>query len=872
MASLPNISGQGASLSPNINGHHTIGGVSHNSLTTSPFNGSPPQDIQSPSFFSPVMCSQDNSSSEFYGSTNSTPGLKKKDDKSNQSDLNKLKVRSQSTEELKLFASDEKNKKSKLFISPKLLIPSKKRMDIDEPPPISKTLDGRVKSNPYIKKFKLPTDEILLHDYSAALYKQILLHGRLYLFTNHLCFESKIFGIKTTEIIQIKDIIQIRKKNKNLAVAIEISTQSQKFSFASFVSRDKSYKEIIEVWKEVTGVSHEDASSISVDDDDMDDDTSTTYDDSAPVESNLATDSELQPPNGNHNNGNSNGINSSINRVASSTTINSEPKTLHPGNPSDEVVTEHLLKTSNTSNNHNNIDKKQPSSINTINNSGTTISQQQQQQQQQKQTESITTTSISTSTSTTSSSTSTTSIEETKISSNLNNSSTVTTTTIPDTKPTTATTATVPTTTTTTTPTPTPTIATESKEKNHLDEVYGSIENHLSKEPAQSILESQSTEFQEICTENFNVSVVNFYRALYSDTCNFAYNYHVKRGDKNVVVKNWAFRERYGTIRELEYVAPVNSPIGPDKTRIQETQRYHLTKTKLLVETDTIMLDIPYGDHFRIEAKWDITETSPETCRLTIQLCVRFIKKTWFKGKIESGTIKETKASFSQWILLAKQEIQKLIQLKPVSTTAAQLQLPLNKSVDNKKIEGLKDDERTDSPKPHHTRSRSRQHLINSSSQVNNTLSPGGSHLHINVGSSGGVSPTVVTPTSASIANLQSPYSAPFPTIVEEEKKKPLSTSSSDISTINNNNSSTSSMDKKTNLFKFKSPLGSVSFSGPKGQLPIFIILFFILIIYIFMYIKIVSLSSKLDTMENIFKDTINQQLQLNNNNNNRIL
>lgn len=85
-------------------------------------------------------------------------------------------------------------------------------------PHIARELSERARSAPLVKKFSLPASEILVNgnflldffykknlpsltrctsDYSAALLKHILIHGRMYVSWNYVCFESKIFGIKT---------------------------------------------------------------------------------------------------------------------------------------------------------------------------------------------------------------------------------------------------------------------------------------------------------------------------------------------------------------------------------------------------------------------------------------------------------------------------------------------------------------------------------------------------------------------------------------------------------------------------------------------------------------------------------------------------
>ena len=45
--------------------------------------------------------------------------------------------------------------------------------------------------------FNLPNDEFIYDDFSCAIHKAILLHGRLFITEKNLCFYADIFGIKT---------------------------------------------------------------------------------------------------------------------------------------------------------------------------------------------------------------------------------------------------------------------------------------------------------------------------------------------------------------------------------------------------------------------------------------------------------------------------------------------------------------------------------------------------------------------------------------------------------------------------------------------------------------------------------------------------
>lgn len=73
------------------------------------------------------------------------------------------------------------------------------------------------KSDDFKRLFKdLPDDERLIVDYSCALQKDILAHGRLYASQNYLCFYASIFGWETSMILRWKDVTAITKEKTAL--------------------------------------------------------------------------------------------------------------------------------------------------------------------------------------------------------------------------------------------------------------------------------------------------------------------------------------------------------------------------------------------------------------------------------------------------------------------------------------------------------------------------------------------------------------------------------------------------------------------------------------------------------------------------------
>ncbi|KAF2085217.1 hypothetical protein K490DRAFT_75273 [Saccharata proteae CBS 121410] len=97
----------------------------------------------------------------------------------------------------------------------------------------------------------VPEDDYLIEDYSAALQRDILLHGRLYVSEGHICFSSNILGWVTNLVISFDEVMSIEKKSTAVIFpnAIVIQTLHARNVFASLVSRDVTYDLLIGIWK-----------------------------------------------------------------------------------------------------------------------------------------------------------------------------------------------------------------------------------------------------------------------------------------------------------------------------------------------------------------------------------------------------------------------------------------------------------------------------------------------------------------------------------------------------------------------------------------------------------------------------------------------
>lgn len=97
----------------------------------------------------------------------------------------------------------------------------------------------------------VPDDDYLIEDYSCALQREILAHGRLYVSEGHLCFSSNILGWTTTLVLSFDEIVSVEKRNTAMLFknGLMISTLHNKHIFASFTNRDATYDLIIKIWQ-----------------------------------------------------------------------------------------------------------------------------------------------------------------------------------------------------------------------------------------------------------------------------------------------------------------------------------------------------------------------------------------------------------------------------------------------------------------------------------------------------------------------------------------------------------------------------------------------------------------------------------------------
>ncbi|KAG7814033.1 hypothetical protein KL921_000307 [Ogataea angusta] len=96
---------------------------------------------------------------------------------------------------------------------------------------------------------EIPPSEIFIEDYTCAYRKDVLIHGRLYVSENHLSFHSNLIGLITHFTITLSKVLTIKKKKTvGIPNALEFGTLHDKYTFASFISRDSTYELLVKIW------------------------------------------------------------------------------------------------------------------------------------------------------------------------------------------------------------------------------------------------------------------------------------------------------------------------------------------------------------------------------------------------------------------------------------------------------------------------------------------------------------------------------------------------------------------------------------------------------------------------------------------------
>jgi VAD1 Analog of StAR-related lipid transfer domain/GRAM domain len=154
---------------------------------------------------------------------------------------------------------------------------------------------------------------------------------------------------------------------------------------------------------------------------------------------------------------------------------------------------------------------------------------------------------------------------------------------------------------------------------------------------------------------------------------------NVTNGNTDVEITPWERCADDGfMMRMLTFSRALGYRIGPKVTRVVETHKYSFTSAGgVVVETSGHNVDVPFGDNFRVESYIELTPiAAPDASAIpafsgaasaavssstsssirtlmVVSVAVYFAKSSMLRSTIESGTLAETKATFTRMVDLA---------------------------------------------------------------------------------------------------------------------------------------------------------------------------------------------------------------------------
>ncbi|XWS77326.1 hypothetical protein CRYUN_Cryun01aG0251300 [Craigia yunnanensis] len=203
--------------------------------------------------------------------------------------------------------------------------------------------------------------------------------------------------------------------------------------------------------------------------------------------------------------------------------------------------------------------------------------------------------------------------------------------------------------------------------------------------------------FTKVAETNFPIKVEEFFNLYFSDnSVNFIESFHRRCGDKEFRCSSWCPHDKYGHVRDVSFQHPIKIYFGAKFGSCQEAQKFRIYRNShLVMETSQEINDVPYGDYFRVEGRWDVErdrDGPQEGCVLRVYVNVAFSKKTVWKAhgtrKIVQSTLEECREAYAMWIDMAhkllKQNIDKQGGIDPSGSSTENGELHIEREVATK--------------------------------------------------------------------------------------------------------------------------------------------------------------------------------------------
>lgn len=193
---------------------------------------------------------------------------------------------------------------------------------------------------------------------------------------------------------------------------------------------------------------------------------------------------------------------------------------------------------------------------------------------------------------------------------------------------------------------------------NDIPDVQSQVEVSLSSplETEINFLQTDSKDSQkELLKVILPIKVDQFFDLLFADEAKFSLLEHYKlKKEREIVLSKWIENPEMGTYtRELKMVIWVKENPLKDHSRCYKVQSYKRDQNgKLIINSNTKNLDIPYGSCFQVEEQWEISnvEGADNKCMLRCLVWVVFNKSTLFKSFIENKVMEGVKKDYEIYI------------------------------------------------------------------------------------------------------------------------------------------------------------------------------------------------------------------------------
>ncbi|GFR45949.1 hypothetical protein Agub_g7415, partial [Astrephomene gubernaculifera] len=150
-----------------------------------------------------------------------------------------------------------------------------------------------------------------------------------------------------------------------------------------------------------------------------------------------------------------------------------------------------------------------------------------------------------------------------------------------------------------------------------------------------------------------------FFEAVLADSAPFFEDFLDSQGNRRINLTSWKRHPQLGHVRDLHFTAPIKGAFGNwgvSHTACYQSHRFCLyTPDHIVFESSQTMTDIPYGDCFTVDQRWDVKRDAgaePDKPQITFDVHVRvpFTSRCLFKGVIESGSFKQVQETFANFV------------------------------------------------------------------------------------------------------------------------------------------------------------------------------------------------------------------------------